>query len=666
MFELLKQGGKCAVVVSEGFHTWDQFSAKALRKMLLEEAQLKAVISLPQGLFVSKSGQGPKTSILLFEKGGSTDWVWFYKVINDGYTMGTNRREQKGNQLVECLTLYHNYVKHGKQPPETKNQFCIPAIWIKALDPRIKKKIRGETRKDMESKGKLERAKKEADLDKKIFAKKVTEADKQMELKLFDQMFESRIQNEIAKRIDKAHYYSFNLANYKSTISDSQKVEWTDALKHIQPNGAATLDEAYKKLYTNKPGNGLQYLVKLNPENALEADIAREYVNNLEERFLKEHEELYTIKEILKSGAKYPIVKLNDYLILNENKTKPSKNSTVNYKVLGVSNETGVFLKESLIPEETNQSYFLVEKNQFCYNPYRINVGSIGLNTFDYDNQIISGAYIVFGCKEDELNPNYLNVLFKSKQFLDYVNDKANGGVRMNFKFEDMAAWEIPLPSIEEQAGIAVKIKRQKAIIEGINTILENCSLDLSVLDFPLQPLSEICDNWDDKRKPISENERVKGNIPYYGASGIIDYVNDFSIEEDVLLVSEDGANLKARVYPIAFSVSGKCWVNNHAHILKFNNYHTQKFVEYYLNSINVEHFLTGSTMPKLNQANLNKIPIPIPDFETQVQIVTQLDSKIKVMESLKKMKMEAISQIQKIVSGVWGADTQLTKEVGK
>ena len=120
MFEQLKQGGRCALVVSEGFHTWDQFSAKALRKMLLEEAKLKAVISLPQGLFVSKNGQGPKTSILLFEKGHTSntlikkehtpprsqegnmeDWVWFYKITNDGYTMGTNRKEQAGNQLVE-------------------------------------------------------------------------------------------------------------------------------------------------------------------------------------------------------------------------------------------------------------------------------------------------------------------------------------------------------------------------------------------------------------------------------------------------------------------------------------------------------------------------------------------------------------------------------------
>ena len=153
----------------------------------------------------------------MFEKGGKTDWVWSYKVSNDGYTMGTNRKIQKGCQLVECLDLWHNYVKQGKRPPESKDHCCIPVEWIKALDPRIKAKIRSETRTDMELKGQAERQKKQADWDRKIQLSKAIEADKQMDLKIFDQMLENRIQSKIAKRIDKAHNYSFNLANYKST-----------------------------------------------------------------------------------------------------------------------------------------------------------------------------------------------------------------------------------------------------------------------------------------------------------------------------------------------------------------------------------------------------------------------------------------------------------------
>ncbi|MBK9299373.1 MAG: hypothetical protein IPN14_01735 [Bacteroidetes bacterium] len=162
----------------------------------------------------------------------------------------------------------------------------------------------------MEAKGKIEREKKEADLDKKLKAKKTTASNKSIELKTFDQILENRIQNEIAKRIDKAHNYSFNLANYKSVISDSQLIEWTEALKHIQPNGATTVEDVYKKLNNGKPENILPYLLKLNPTSALEADIAREYLSNLDKDNITKHKELNVIKEILKSKQKYPIEKI--------------------------------------------------------------------------------------------------------------------------------------------------------------------------------------------------------------------------------------------------------------------------------------------------------------------------------------------------------------------
>ncbi len=683
MFEQLKVGGKCAVVVSEGFNTWDQFSAKALRKILLDEAQLKAVISLPQGLFVSKSGQGPKTSILIFEKGVKTDWTWFYKITNDGYTMGTNRKEQKGNQLIECLTLWHEYVKHGKQPPETKNQFCIPAEWIKTLDPRIKEKIRTETRADMEGKGKIEREKKEADLDKKIKAKKATEADKSMELKTFDHMLENRIQNEIAKRIDKAHNYSFNLANYKSTISDSQIVEWTEALKHIQPNGAITVEEVYKKLNNGRPENILPYLLKLNPTNALEADIAREYVSNLDNVLIEKHKELNVIKEILKSGAKYPMVKLKDYLILNENKIKPNRIPDVNYKVLGVSNEVGIFLNEKLQAEETNQSYFVVAKNEFCYNPYRINVGSIGLNTNDYDNQIISGAYIVFACKEDELNPKYLDTLFKSKGFLNYVNDKANGGVRMNFKFEDMEAWEIPLPSLDEQNTIIAQIEKYKGIIVGADLVLKNNEFKIEdiLMNGESYLFSDIVESIDAginfSKADLSVN---KEGIPYIKMQNIqngrIDVTN-FElayVEENIdtleRYVLKDG-DLLFNVRN-SFELVGKMAIYqgipksaiyNHMLLrIRLKDFVLSSFVNYMFQTVELNEKLNlikkGSTsIWAVYQKDLNKISIKLPDIETQQKIVDELDAKSQILEGLRKMKTEAQNKINQILADVWGVE---------
>ena len=138
--------------------------------------------------------------------------------------------------------------------------------------------------------------------------------------------------------------------------------------------------------------------------------------------------------------------------------------------------------------------------------------------------------------------------------------------------------------------------------------------------------LDEISQNCDNKRKPIVSTSREKGKIPYYGASGVVDYVNDYIFDGDYLLISEDGANLTARVTPIAFSISGKTWVNNHAHVLKFDEYATRRYVELYLNSIDLSYYITGAAQPKLNKKNLNSIPIPLPTLNKQKEIVEILD----------------------------------------
>ncbi|AXO74212.1 restriction endonuclease (plasmid) [Klebsiella variicola] len=138
--------------------------------------------------------------------------------------------------------------------------------------------------------------------------------------------------------------------------------------------------------------------------------------------------------------------------------------------------------------------------------------------------------------------------------------------------------------------------------------------------------LGELAENLDAKRKPITSGLREAGNIPYYGASGIVDYVKDYIFDGDFLLVSEDGANLLARNTPIAFSVSGKTWVNNHAHVLKFDTYAERRYVEYYLNSIDLTTYISGAAQPKLNKKNLESIRIPNPSPEEKERIVSILD----------------------------------------
>lgn len=193
-----------------------------------------------------------------------------------------------------------------------------------------------------------------------------------------------------------------------------------------------------------------------------------------------------------------------------------------------------------------------------------------------------------------------------------------------------MAKIKVPVPPLEVQceivhilddftllsAELSAELKARKKQYEYYKkTLFENKNIELKTL-------KELATNCDNKRKPITSENREKGEYPYYGASGIVDYVKGYIFDGDYLLISEDGANLVARKTPIAFSISGKNWVNNHAHVLKFSNMYLQKYVEMYLNYINIEQYISGAAQPKLNQVNLNKIVIPIPNNDTLKNIV--------------------------------------------
>lgn len=165
--------------------------------------------------------------------------------------------------------------------------------------------------------------------------------------------------------------------------------------------------------------------------------------------------------------------------------------------------------------------------------------------------------------------------------------------------------------------------------------------------------LKDICENLDNQRIPVTSTNRTSGKYPYYGASGIVDYVNDYIFDEDLLLVSEDGANLIARVTPIAFSITGKAWVNNHAHVLRFKNKCTQIYVENFFENLNINQYITGITQPKLNQERLNSIEIPIPDIESQ-------EKYMGIKKLIDKQKFELEKQKQNYIDLKKGLMQQL------
>lgn len=252
-----------------------------------------------------------------------------------------------------------------------------------------------------------------------------------------------------------------------------------------------------------------------------------------------------------------------------------------------------------------------------------------------------------------KINPTYLFFLLKSIE----KDIKGGGGaVFDSISREQINEIKIPLPPLSVQQEIVEEIEGFQKIIDGARQVVENWKPRIDIdPEWPVVELGKICKNLDGKRIPITKSDRKEGSYPYYGASGIVDYVDAYIFDEDLLLVSEDGANLLARVTPIAFSVSGKIWVNNHAHVLKFENFETRKFVEHFLNGISLEHYITGSAQPKLNQKELNRIPIPLPDLDVQCIIINNIEKEQAFIKGNEQLIEVYEQKIRERIARVWG-----------
>ena len=138
--------------------------------------------------------------------------------------------------------------------------------------------------------------------------------------------------------------------------------------------------------------------------------------------------------------------------------------------------------------------------------------------------------------------------------------------------------------------------------------------------------LGDLCEILDSKRVPITKKDRRAGPYPYYGASGVLDHVAGFIFDEPLVLIGEDGAKWGTGERS-AFAIDGKCWVNNHAHVIRpLRNRVLDRWIIHYLNFADLLPYVSGLTVPKLNQANLRAIPVPSASLDEQVRVLAILD----------------------------------------
>ncbi len=316
--------------------------------------------------------------------------------------------------------------------------------------------------------------------------------------------------------------------------------------------------------------------------------------------------------------------------------------------------------------------------NYPVYSSQTANNGELGrISTYDYDGEYLTwttdGAYagtifhrkgkfsITNVCGLIAIkSPDILNIRFLyywlSIKAQEYVYRGMGNPKLMS---NQMATIEIPMPPLTVQeeivrildlftnlaAELQAELQARQKQYEHYRNKLLTFEKDAEGMEWKRLP--DICENLDRRRKPVTASNRTFGPYPYYGASGIVDYVSSYIFDGNYLLISEDGANLLARNTPIAFSISGKNWVNNHAHVLKFQNMFTQKYIEYYINMIDVSQYVSGGAQPKLNQENLNKILIPIPPLPEQQRIVSILDKFETLVNDLSQGLPAEIAAVQ-------------------
>ena len=255
----------------------------------------------------------------------------------------------------------------------------------------------------------------------------------------------------------------------------------------------------------------------------------------------------------------------------------------------------------------------------------------------------------------DAIYNEYLYFFLKSKT--DYLNSLGRGATFKEISKSIVESIEIPLPEVNQQKEIAEKFKKLEQLISlrkqqlaKLDELVKARFVEMfgdpvsNPMGWKRVRFDSISENLDSKRVPVTESDRKDGVYPYYGASGIVDWINDYIFDEDILLVSEDGANLLMRSTPIAFSVSGKSWVNNHAHVVRFHDFATQKFIEVYFSLIDISEYITGTAQPKLNQAKLNTMLFCWPPLSLQKQFaafVERVDQqKQTVQQSLEKLEL--------------------------
>ncbi|WP_201589891.1 restriction endonuclease subunit S [Psychrobacter sp. Pi2-51] len=320
-----------------------------------------------------------------------------------------------------------------------------------------------------------------------------------------------------------------------------------------------------------------------------------------------------------------------------------------------------------------------ITTNDILFTNRGANVGVIGVAGEDLSDANIGPQLTLIRSNEKLVSYNYLYFSMQSSFFQKQVQGQDSGSAMNFFGIKSTEQFKIKIPPLLEQQKIAKILSTWDKAISTTERLIDNSSQQKKALmqqlltgkkrlldddgkrfesEWKTAPLKDCVTFLNGMRKPIKQEDRadIQGQYPYFGATGIIDYVNDYIFDDELILLGEDGENILSRVVPHVFMVSGKIWVNNHAHVMKANKDKNSEFLCIYLESLDYRKFNSGSAQPKINKAVCEKIPVHFPSLNEQNKIATVLtnaDKEIELLEQqLADLQQEKKALMQVLLTG--------------
>ena len=341
----------------------------------------------------------------------------------------------------------------------------------------------------------------------------------------------------------------------------------------------------------------------------------------------------------------------------------------------------GLSVSKEFMPSIANtigtdmSAYKIVERNQLVYIADTSRRGDkIAIGLLDkYDNAIVSQAYTVFEVIDyEQLLPEYLMMWFRRPEFDRYARFHSHGSAREIFDWDELCDVMLPIPSITRQREIISeyetltnRIRLNNQMIQHLEataqalyrkTFVENIDKENLPEGWRIGTLSEVADCFDYKRRPLAAYDRLgmEKKYPYYGAASLMDYVDNYIFDGTYILMGEDGTVINEDNTPVIQYVSGKFWVNNHAHILKGINGFDEHLLYLILKYSKVNEYVTGGVQAKINQENMMSIPVLIPTSGIICEIKTNL---CPIFDSLQigKQENEKLTELQSLLLAKMG-----------